>query len=127
MSFLIGCQRCLMVCFGIFVYLNCFWNLVNACTVFCISYLMSFRSSFVTPLFCTEALTPFLELVKTCVHVFEVFVICEVIAYLAARMLFGFVVVNDIQFQSLLLYFDCFSDGSILKLIFVFFFPFLYN
>ena len=50
-------------------------------------------------------------------HFFEVFVFCEVMAYLAVSVSFGFVVANDFRFRSLLLYFDCFSDGLILKLV----------
>ena len=46
---------------------------------------------------------------------------------LDSELLFGFVVVNDSWFQRLLLYFDYFSDGLILKSVFVFVFPFLYN
>ena len=58
---------------------------------------------------------------------FEVFEICEAIAYLAIRVSFGFFLLNDFKFRSLLLYYDCFSDSLVLKLVSVFVFPFLYN
>ena len=50
-----------------------------------------------------------------CFHFFEVFIICEVMAYLAMKLLFGFAVVNYVRLRRLLHYFDCFSDGLILK------------
>ena len=75
-----------------------------------------FRSSFVTPLSCTEVLTPFWELLKICFHLFVLFVICEVMAYLVVRVL-----------RFVVLCFDCLSDSLILKLVFIFVFSFLYN
>ena len=76
------------------------------------------------PCFVQRHLLHFLELLKMCFHFFEVFVICEVMAYLAVRALFGFVVVNYFQLWRFLQYFDHFSDSLILKLKLYLFFHF---
>ena len=89
-------------------------SLMLACLL--IRCITLFRSSFITPLSCTEMFTPFWGLVKICFHPFVLFAICEVMAYLVVRVL-----------RFVVLCFDCLSDSLILKLVFIYVFPFLYN
>ena len=89
-------------------------SLMLACLL--IRCITLFRSSFITPLSCTEMFTPFWGLVKICFHPFVLFVICEVMVYLVVRVL-----------RFVVLCFDCLSDSLILKLVFIYVFPFLYN